>query len=340
MKKYFFIFGFVFLGLFTFNVSVFAAGGGGGGAGLVCQTSDYTCNDWSSCSPEGVQTRVCTQSFYCQAGINTKPPETQTCTPPQPIVVVPPPTKELPTTPEVPITPIIPVVPSCTSSIWSCGAWSKSCDISGQEHRSCHLVSDCAQFPTSSPPISQACEHLQCGNLATLEERITCRLTLTPAGIDRELKIQYLPEECRAITNNANERKDCIARYKSYKPCWTLPEGEGRFACASKALNLSASVPDAIQACQTNKNPTTCLSDLKEKVLYMIKFHFYDLEQRAEDLYYKGADPKDIASFDVIVETKKQEFDQAKSKDDYKRIILDVRLAWQDFMNKVKDQIK
>ncbi len=304
----------------------FAAGGGGGGSVPTCTDNVWTCTDWSSCSTTGMQNRICNLTFSCVTATNQKPPETQQCTPPI-------------LTPQPSTAPVATPKPSCTKSTFACDDWSSSCDTSGQEHRSCHLITDCAQFPTSSPPMIRACQHLQCGNMKTLQERISCRLSLAPAGVARELEIQYLPEECRVITDDT-EKKECITRYKSYQPCWNLSEGEGRFECARKVLKLKESVADGLKDCQTSTNPSICMTSLKEKVLYMIKFRFYDLEQRAEDLYYKGVNPVTIANFDTIVETKKQEFDKAGSNNDFRRIILEVRSAWKNFMDQVKNQIK
>lgn len=140
---------------------------------------------------------------------------------------------------------------------------------------------------------------------------------------------------------DTKEKKECIQRYKSFQPCWNLPAGEGRFACAQKVLKLSQNpLASQINNCKTASNSLICMNDLREKVLYMIKFRFYDLEQRVEDLYYKGVNNSDIADFDTKVETKKQEFDLATTNDQRRQIILDVRKAWQDFINKVKDQVK
>ena len=171
-----------------------------------------------------------------------------------------------------------------------------------------------------------------------MQDRIACRLNLAPAGISRELQIQYLPEECRVITNAA-EKKDCVDRYRSFAPCWNIPEGEERFACASKMLNLGASVADALRACGSG-NQTNCFADVREKTYYMIKFRFYDLEQRAEALALRGADLQAVAGFETTVELKKQAFDNAKSDDERRQVILDIRAAWQNFITAVKDQVK
>lgn len=309
--------------------SVFAIGSGSGGSPPACTQSTWTCTDWSSCSTSGTQTRNCTETFHCSTADTPEPPTTQSCTPPTP-------------PPQPPASPqAAPPKPACTASKWECGTWSATCDIYGQEHRSCRLVADCPASPTPSPVNLQACTHLQCGGKATLHDRIACRLNLAPEGAAQELKIQYLPEECRAATVKI-EKNECIARYKLYAPCWNLPAGEGRFACSRQVLSLGQSVSDEAKLCQgkTGTDRASCEQTLKEKVLYSIKFRFYDLEQRAEDLARRGADLGQVADLETTIETKKQEFNAAKTQDELHQIILDVRAAWQNFISKVKDQVK
>jgi hypothetical protein len=340
----------VILNLFVAS-SAFAVGSGSGGSPPPCTESTWTCTDWSSCSTSGSQTRNCALSFSCPTASTPQPQTTQSCTPPAsapvaPVVTTSPVSQPQSsdtqqTTTNSQVTAPAPPEPACTESKWQCGAWSQSCDIYGQEHRSCSLVADCPVSPTPSPANSRACTHLQCGNKATLHDRVSCRLNLAPEGAAQEFKIQYLPEECRTAPN-AKEKSECIARYKSFAPCWNLPAGETRFECARKVLNLEQSVIDEAKQCQgkTGADQTLCEAALKEKVLYSIKFRFYDLEQRAEDLARRGADLSTVADLETVIETKKQEFDDAKTKDQLTQIILDVRSAWQSFVSQVKDAVK
>lgn len=107
-------------------------------------------------------------------------------------------------------------------------------------------------------------------------------------------------------------------------------------------LKLGPVVADEVKTCQgkTGADQVSCKTALKEKVLYMIAFRFYDLETRAEELGNRGADLKAIADFETVVELKKQAFDKAQTNTERRQIILDVRKAWQEFINKVKDQVK
>ncbi len=72
----------------------------------------------------------------------------------------------------------------------------------------------------------------------------------------------------------------------------------------------------------------------------MIKFRFYDLEERAEEMEELGVSEELISEFVTNLEMKKQEFNNAKTKEERKQIILDVRKLWQDFIKDAKGQIK
>jgi hypothetical protein len=332
-----FYIGFVFLllgaGIFISSV-VFAVGGGGGGSVPSCNADIWDCTGWSQCSSSGTQTRVCTLTYDCPTANIPKPPESQSCTPPTP----PPPTS--PQAEQLQQKKPETKMPSCTKDVWTCGAWSETCDIEGREQRTCQLSFDCPGVATPPPPESRPCQRLQCGNKPTLRERIFCRLNLTPAGAARELEIQYLPEACRVKTGA--EQKSCIERYKSFQPCWAVKEGQERFSCARNVLKLGPSISEEVKTCQGKKGQeqVTCKKALKEKVLYMIAFRFYDLETRAEELGNRGADLNAIADFETIIELKKQEFDKALTNAERRQIILGVRKAWQEFITKVKDQVK
>lgn len=337
MRKYLFI-GLITFGFFVYSISVFGAGGGGGGSVPSCTEDLWSCTNWSQCGDNGIQTRVCSFSFDCYSADTPKPQESQTCTPPAP--PVPPATEQTPSPSPTPTPTSQTTAPSCTKDVFTCGNWSSSCDANGRENRTCRLTSDCPSAQTPPPSSSRACQTLQCANKATLRERIFCRLNLAPAGVARELELQYLPEGCKAETGE--EQKECINIYRSFQPCWGKKVGEERFACARSVLKLGLSISEEAKLCQgkTGLQQAECKKDLKEKVLYMITFRFYDLEIRVEELANRGADLNTIADFETIIETKKQEFYQAVNDQERMRIILDVRKAWQDFVNIVKKQVK
>jgi hypothetical protein len=325
----------VFIGVWlVIAPAVLAVGGGGGGSVPVCNTDTWDCTGWSQCSQNGTQTRICTLTYDCPTVSTPKPSESQSCTPPTPPPPVSPPTEQSTqkkTESQVPV---------CTKDIWTCSAWGQTCDIYGREQRTCKLSFDCPNVETPPPPESQPCQKLQCGNKSTLRDRISCRLNLAPAGAARELEIQYLPEACRVKTDA--EQKECIGLYKSFQPCWNTRQGEDRFSCARNVLKLGPLISEEVKTCQGKKGQeqVACKTALKEKVLYMIAFRFYDLETRAEELGNRGADLNAIADFETTIELKKQAFDNASTNTERRQIILDVRKAWQEFINKVKDQVK
>lgn len=310
-------------------VSVFGAGGGGGGSAPSCTEDIWQCSSWSECSLEGKQTRSCVLTFDCGLAETPKPDEEQVCTPPQPAE------QASPTS-----APAAPQAPACTEDIWECSKWS-SCDTQGNQRRTCRLTFDCVGVETPEPRFTKRCETLQCGNKETLDERVFCRLNLAPSGIAREYEIQYLPEECRAI-NQTGLQKACVARYNAYQPCWEEPVGESRFACARTVLQLGPLVAKEVQTCKgkTAEAQVQCKKEVKEKVYGMINFRFYDLEERAEDLAERGADVGIVADFVTLIEMKKQEFNVAKTTAERRKIILDVRQGWKDFVDVIKDQVQ
>lgn len=323
----------IFIGTsFLISHAVFAVGGGGGGSVPSCSADQWDCTGWNQCSSSGTQTRICSLTYDCPTASTPKPSESQSCTPPTP-------PSQQPTQPPQP-QKAEPKTPACTKDTWACSAWSASCDIYGREHRTCELSFDCPNVETLPPPDSQSCQKIQCGNKAALRDRISCRLNLAPAGAARDLELQYLPEACRAETGG--EQKECVNRYKSFQPCWSAKEGEERFSCARNVLKLGPVVSGEVKTCQGKKgsDQVACKAGLKERVLYMIAFRFYDLETRAEELGNRGADLNAIADFETIIELKKQEFDKTTANTELKQVILDVRKAWQDFVSRVKDQVK
>lgn len=336
MRKAIFIFIFIGAGLLV-SPAVFAVGGGGGGSVPSCSADTWDCTGWGQCSSSGTQMRICSLTYDCPTADTPKPSESQSCTPPAVSPVEPPtPPPLVQPSPKKTETK----TPACTKDVWTCGAWGATCDIYGREQRTCQLSFDCPGVETPPPPESQSCQKVQCGNKSTLRDRISCRLNLAPAGAARDLELQYLPEACRVKTGG--KQKECVNRYKSFQPCWSSQEGEQRFSCARNVLKLGPVISEEVKACQGKKgaDQVACKNQLKEKVLYMIAFRFYDLETRAEELGNRGADLNAIADFETTIELKKQAFDKASTNAERRQIIFDVRLAWQEFLNKVKDQIK
>ncbi len=75
---------------------------------------------------------------------------------------------------------------------------------------------------------------LKCGNLKIVKERVKCRLTIQDYELAQEQELQYLPEECRALT----DKKECINRYKLTQRCWKFPVGDKRIDCVKENLKL------------------------------------------------------------------------------------------------------
>src|SRR3989338_4878970 len=77
---------------------------------------------------------------------------------------------------------------------------------------------------------------IECTNLKTTKERVSCRLEQEKGEQEEQLDLYYLPEECATLSGAS--RGICIARYKSVQTCWKFPVGEERVSCAKRAIRL------------------------------------------------------------------------------------------------------
>lgn len=195
-----------------------------------------------------------------------------------------------------------------------------------------------AQVVPSTPSNTGApAAQIRCGNLGTARERIRCRLLLTHEELVAEQQLMYLPEECRLFAEDA-ARDSCTMRYKSFAPCWNSPAGEARFACARQALQLQRGVSAEAKVCSSIisiDDKRDCVEELRAKVLNSIKFRFYDLEKRAEDLLGRGASTDEVAAFIDFITQQKLAFNAAQTDAERREVILKVRARWKEFLSKV-----
>jgi len=183
-------------------------------------------------------------------------------------------------------------------------------------------------------------DEIKCLELKTVKGRVSCRLDLDKEEQKEELELYYLPEECGAVY--FTPRKQCIERYNSVQECWQFPIGNARISCVKRVMNLGTLLEEK-KACGelTGKEKSVCVRELKNKVYNLIKWKFYDLEERAEDFMIRGLiDKGSVVDFIVKTEENKVKFNEANSKEGRKNIVLDVRIAWNDIVKKVKENIK
>ena len=89
------------------------------------------------------------------------------------------------------------------------------------------------------------------------------------------------------------------------------------------------------------ENRSTCVRELKNKVYNLIKWHFYDLEERAEDLMQRGLIGKDaVVEFISKTEQNKINFNDAKTQEEKRNIISLVKRDWEEFADKVRENLK
>ncbi|MEK6869720.1 MAG: hypothetical protein AABX74_05790, partial [Nanoarchaeota archaeon] len=81
-------------------------------------------------------------------------------------------------------------------------------------------------------------DRIECANLKTIKERVSCRLGQENEEQEEELQLYYLPEECAALSGAS--RGICIVRYKSVQKCWKFPVGAERVSCVKRAIRLDS----------------------------------------------------------------------------------------------------
>jgi hypothetical protein len=237
---------------------------------------------------------------------------------------------------------------TCQSLDKQCGTWPNECggtlncgtcptgyicNPNGQ----CVQVSQSPQEQTPQPtqqsnkPIISE-EGFRCSDLPTMKERIACRIKLK-----EENELNYLPEECRVLTGL--ERAKCINNYKTTILCFNKESDAERVNCARRAIGLQiATIQQAKLDCKGNQ---TCLNELKEKVFTLIKFRFYNLEYKAQEIMEKyNIDESIVVNFISSIENKKQEFNSATSIEEKKQIVQDVMNLWRQFIDQVKSEIR
>lgn len=233
---------------------------------------------------------------------------------------------------------VSPPVEKCAEDTWTCGEWN-NCGKDGTQTRSCQLTRDCPSVETPKPEekascvyVSKTLKSLQCYNQATLQERVQCRLGLSKSQLRKELAIDYLPEECRTVSTDA-DKEDCVLLYGKSQPCWDLANTKERMGCIKNMLNLT-DIQQQKHACGTNNG---CLRNIQKNVYALIKFSFYELEERAEALYEeKIIDQEKTASIVAQLEEQKIAFNNAKSKEERKQVIQDTKKIWKDFVESVR----
>ena len=224
--------------------------------------------------------------------------------------------------------------PACSKDTFSCSEWGE-CNSQGEQMRTCTMTYDCTEVETEKPAEKEGCTYvskvlssLKCHNLGTMKERISCRLGLSDKDLENELEIAYLPEECRSITF-AGDKEECVLLYSRSQQCWGLAIGNERNNCLKNLMK----VKDLKEDRKNCKNDNQCINSLRKNAYALIKFGFYDLEERAEWLYEKGIITKEKA-VDVIasLEEEKINFNNAKTKEERKQSIMSAKELWKNFI--------
>lgn len=170
-----------------------------------------------------------------------------------------------------------------------------------------------------------------CHDLETLEERIECRLI---KGADALKDEPFMPEECRAIDDD-KEQVGCVEKYEDLYPCWDKPGGQERISCVKEILGLPQEIQHVDEMCGAGME--YCRGNYIEAVYSLIKYRFYDGEERVEDWYEAGRlELADTVEFIAMAVNSKIAFNEAGNRDEREEVINAMIEAWDDVVLKVQ----
>ena len=188
---------------------------------------------------------------------------------------------------------------------------------------------------TATPEVEEPIKpkEIKCSELKLLNDRVSCRIDLVKKGKETE----FDPEECRTANNKEKCRKDYVAA----NSCWSVKSDRDRSNCFRNHLKFQTIQLERRECLKLEpRQKDECFQELHDKVFSLIKFRFYNLEQKAEYFMQEGADQNTVSEFVTNIERKKQEFNSAKTIQEKKEIIKQVKDLWNKFINEIKPQLK
>ncbi len=170
---------------------------------------------------------------------------------------------------------------------------------------------------------------LNCGQFASLNERIACRMRIQDTGVNARLA--YLPEECRVLAGL--ERAECLQRFDAIQACRGLPSDGERDKCFSNKLKLKG--VSELTSCRDK----ACVGLVSEDVYKLAKFRIYNLEEKAEEIAEEFPKlEKPCVQIIADLELLKQEFNAAVNFSDKKDLLNKAKRIWLEFRSKIKDE--
>jgi hypothetical protein len=176
--------------------------------------------------------------------------------------------------------------------------------------------------------VEETGDDLKCGGYLDIEDRVRCRLRLRKEQANEYEN--FFPEECKTREN----QDECLKCYQDVQVCWDFPRGKERIDCVKRSMGLG-DIEYEKEKCDSKNGEEKehCYHKLKHDGYNLIKFRLYDLEEEAEHFMEEGKLSEDqVVSFVVQMEKNKAFFNQAKSKEERKLIILKSRKGWIDLM--------
>jgi hypothetical protein len=188
-----------------------------------------------------------------------------------------------------------------------------------------------------------AVEKKDCYSLKTRKDRIRCRLEASEEQIKKELeKYGYEHEECRVL-KGTEHYVDCVECYQEISEggVWELPAGPKRIAAVKRVLGLPQQIVPFTEYCKDKGSD--CTHEYVHEVYMLIKFRFYDAEERAEIWNERGFLTLDetVEFVDFIADAKIR-FDVSAYGNgptgERRALILEVSEEWRKIVNLVRSR--
>jgi len=165
----------------------------------------------------------------------------------------------------------------------------------------------------------------KCGTDLTLKERIKCKAALKN---EDEKSTNFFPEHCK----NSDNLEKCLQVQKITSTCKTLKDHDKRVSCLKQKIGIGSksNIATEKQRCGTD---IECRKEINEKIKSVILARLDNLVKQAETLQKKGYLGEDeVLKFTEEIELKKSEFSQAKTKQEMREIIQEIKSLWKDLV--------
>ncbi len=193
-----------------------------------------------------------------------------------------------------------------------------------------YIVADSASCQQAAAQAEK--KKFRCADFISMFDRVKCRLSLSGEEQEGQLALQYLPEQCAVLSGQ--EQDACVNGYQQLRQCQIYNDSDKRVACAKETIDMRSSFAEQ---CGQRADKDACRQEFNQKTYQLVIFRLYELEEKAEEWLAEGrTDLQTATDFVTLVESAKIKFNEVRTLDDKKNVILGVRDIWKEFVKEVK----